>query len=159
MNKAALFIVLSLAAVSARAETIVEAGAGFLNWGYSEGQALIVAERFAGKYDIGIGAIERQVCDCRDYKPDLDRETSIDPLSFIYAQRIFSGNRLEFGLGFGFWNQTSRVSGSILMFPLSIKYRVWKRLSIGVRHFSNASSGVPNLGQDMMTLSWNFGGK
>lgn len=140
------------------ADTIVEAGAGFLNWGYSGGNAAIITERFAGKYDIGVGLIDEQTCDCRDFKPDLDRETVIERLSFLYAQRVFTGRRLELGVGFGFWNRPSRVSSSALMIPLSLKFRITPRLSVGVRHFSTGGSGSPNLGQDMATFSWRFGG-
>lgn len=140
----------------AEAETILEVGAGFLSWDYSGGQVIIFTERFAGKYDIGVGLVGRQECKCRDFKPELDRKTEVDTISFLYAQRVATWKRLEFGLGFGFWNKPSRISSSILMFPLSIKFRMTDHLYIGARHFSSGGSGKPNLGQDMATLSWKF---
>lgn len=137
-------------------DTIVEGGVGVLNMDNSGGQVLIVVERFAGKYDVGIGAITDQACDCRDFKPDLDRETPVESLSFVYVQRIWNWRKVEFGLGPGVWNKTGRVSSTILMFPMLLRWKITDKLFLSVRHFSNAGSGDPNLGQDMFTGAWRF---
>lgn len=151
-----ILLIMFLFAGSVHADTILEVGATFLNWHSSDSGAIILAERFAGKYDVGIGLIESQDCKCYDYVSPHYR-SSIPPLSTVFVQRVFVGKRFEFGIGFGLFNRASRVSGTILVYPLSIKYRITDRLSIGARHFSNGGSGHPNLGQDLATLSWRFG--
>lgn len=156
MKKILLITLLMLLADLTYGDTILEAGATFLNWKSSDSAALIITERFNGKYDLGVGLIGSQDCKCYDFVSQHFR-TSIDPLSFVFLQRVFMPGRFEFGVGFGLFNRASRVSGTILVFPLSIKYRITDRFSIGARHFSNGGSGWPNLGQDMATLSWRFG--
>lgn len=140
---------------TAEAGTNIEVGAGMLNWKESNAVGYIVSERFAGKYDISIGLMEGQECDCYDFN-DPRIKTKIDPLLLLYAQRVFTSGRFEFGIGFGFFSRQSRVSTSILMVPLSIRVRTYKNLYVGIRHFSNGGSAEVNLGQDILTLGWNF---
>ncbi len=147
---------LAISCEEAEADTILEVGAGVLSGEFSGTPILIVAERFQGKYDIGVGLVGEQTCECGDFKLDLEKETPVPTLAMIFVQRVVTWKRVELGLGFGFWNKTSRVSGSVLMLPLSLKLKLTDRLSLGVRHFSTGGSGRPNLGQDMVSLSWRF---
>ena len=157
-----LFVVLLLIGFchEAKAEVTAEAGAGFLSGEFSKGAALLVTERWGGpngsRYALGMGIISSQEVTDRAgdlYKP----RTNL----FVFAQRRVSFGSCEWGcfsLGIGpaYFNSTNRALGSNFTAALSIEYRFTPKWSINIRHFSNAGSASPNMGQDMLTIGYTF---
>jgi hypothetical protein len=132
-------------------ETILELGAGFLSGEYSQGQAIILAQRFdKSKYAVGLGVVGDQVCQC------VEGEVILDTNAFFFASRQVHWKRLEVGIGAAYWQNTNRVLGRHLTYQLVFAVNLWKELDLRLRHYSNAGSGGQNLGQDMIGLSWRF---
>jgi len=149
-----LILILMISCEDAEAETIIEAGTTYLSGHHSEGRVIMFNERFAGKYDIGVGIIGDQTCyNCGPVQvPDLPVSTNM----VLQAQRIASWKPLEAGFGVAFWQNTNRALGSRFTFGLMLKVRAWRKLYVGGRHYSNGGSSSPNMGQDLVTLSWKF---
>lgn len=150
-----LFILLILFAFAkeARADEVsVELGATFLSGEYSEGQALILSERF-GKYSVGVGYITEQYVTPRN-----STRTFVMENVFIQGQRhVRLSDRFEFGLGVAYFNATNRALGSNFEFSLMVRARISDRFSVQLRHWSNAGSARPNMGQDVVTIAYHFG--
>ena len=125
----------------------LEAGPTLLSGEYSEGGALIISDRI-GKFAVGGGYIYEQVCHCT-YPAELD--TNI----FFHVQRVFEYKRWELGIGPAYFQNTNRALGKNLTWSLSLGYG-GEHWSIRMRHFSNAGSGTPNLGQDMLVIGYAF---
>jgi hypothetical protein len=124
-----------------------EVGPGLLSGEYSEGGALIFTER-VGMWSIGGGYISKQYCHCT--LPD-----SIKENIFFQGQRIVEYKRAEIGIGAAYFQNTNRALGKNLTWSLSFGYG-GEHWSVRFRHFSNAGSGTPNLGQDILTLGYLF---
>lgn len=148
----AAFIVLFFSIRSCEAsETMLEAGVGFLSAEYSQGQYILVSERFAeGKYEVGFGVWGDQECKCNEGRVDLDTN------GFFFAQRNVFYKRFEMGLGFGYWQNTNRALGKHVTYQLSLAYNLFDNVDLRLRHASNAGSGSPNLGQDSLGVSYRF---
>ena len=125
----------------------LEAGPGLLSGEYSEGCALIIIER-GGKWDIGGGYISKQYCHCT-YPTDLKENI------FFHGQRIVEYKMAEIGIGAAYFQNTNRALGKNLTWSLSLGFGS-EHWSVRLRHFSNAGSGSPNLGQDLLTLGYRF---
>ena len=125
----------------------LEGGIGLLSGEYSEGGALIINES-VGKWDIGGGYISKQTCHC-NYPAEL-RENI-----FFHGQRIVEYKMAEIGIGAAYFQNTNRALGKNLTWSLSLGFG-GEHWSIRLRHFSNAGSGSPNLGQDLLTVGYQF---
>lgn len=136
----------------AKAEVKAEIGVGLLSGEYSKGQAGVLSERFGGgKYAVGMGVISRQEVTDRGgnfhkTKPNL----------FVFVQRRVMLGDWAFGLGPAYLNSTNRAIGSNFAAALSIEWAVSDHWSINVRHFSNAGSVSPNMGQDLLMIGYTF---
>lgn len=124
-----------------------EVGPGLLSGEYSEGGALILNER-VGKWSIGGGYVSKQYCHCT-YATDLEENI------FFHGQRIVEYKMAEIGIGAAYFQNTNRALGKNLTWSLSIGLG-GDHWSVRFRHFSNAGSGSPNLGQDLLTLGYKF---
>ena len=160
-----LFILFYLFARESKAEVQLELGPTNLSGNWAGG-ALLLSERF-GKYDFGIGYISEQTVSLRAFdlkSPDCKRITDgfnrcdfeIRENIFIQAQRIVKYKRCEMGIGPAWFQNTSRVSGKQLNFSLMIGCNLSEKSFIRIRHWSNAGSATPNLGQDLLTIGWRF---
>ena len=125
----------------------LEIGPAVLSGEYSEGGALIINES-VGKWDIGGGYISKQVCHC-NYPDDLKENI------FFHGQRIVEYKMVEIGIGAAYFQNTNRALGKNLTWSLSLGFG-GEHWSVRMRHFSNAGSGSPNLGQDMVTIGYQF---
>lgn len=125
----------------------LELGPGFLSGEYSEGGTLMLTDS-VGNWDIGGGVVSKQHCHCRS--PE-DLEDNI----FFQAQHIIEYKRAEIGIGAAYFQNTNRALGKNLTWSLSIGFG-GEHWSIRARHFSNAGSGSPNLGQDFLTFGYEF---
>ena len=124
-----------------------EAGPGLLSGEYSEGGALIINER-VGKWDVGGGYISKQYCHCTS-------PTDLKENIFFHGQRIVEYKMAEIGIGAAYFQNTNRALGKNLTWSLSLGFG-GEHWSMRLRHFSNAGSGSPNLGQDLLTLGYKF---
>ena len=159
-----LFIVLLMFGFcqEAKAEVTTELGAGFLSGQLSKGAALMVTERWGGPYNsryaIGIGYISEQ--EVTDRSQDF---YEVKENLFVLAQRRVSFNIkgcdhdcISLGIGPAYFNGTSRWNGSKFVAALSVEFRPDKHWSVNIRHFSNAGSATPNMGQDLLTIGYTF---
>lgn len=158
------FILLYLLGLSseAHAEVTIEAGAGLLSGQLSGGETLIITERWGGpyksRYAIGMGYVAEQHVITRSRNRYEPKENL-----FVFAQRRVSFNLkgcewdcISLGLGVGYFNNTNRALGSKFNAALSVEFRPTDRWSLNIRHFSNAGSASPNMGQDMITIGYTF---
>jgi hypothetical protein len=134
----------------ANAETQVELGATFLSGEYSKGAALIIAERW-DRYSLGMGyTYKQEVTDRRGDFYDVSENL------FVHGQRhVDIWRELEFGVGVGYFNKRTRWNGSNFVASLSVQYQ-WEKVFVTYRHWSNAGSESPNMGQDLVTIGWRF---
>jgi hypothetical protein len=61
----------------------------------------------------------------------------------------------EIGIGAAYFQNTNRALGKNLTWSLSLGFG-GEHWSVRFRHFSNAGSGSPNLGQDLLTIGYEF---
>lgn len=144
-----VFVSLLLWGLSKEADAAeIEIGPTFLSGELSKGGQVVLSERF-GRYSIGVGLTSDQTCQCR-----FDT-TAVRTNTFIQAQRnVQVWRKVSMGLGVSYWNNQSRVFGKNMNFALNLRYDVGERFFINLRHYSNAGSGVPNLGQDAILFGW-----
>ena len=137
-------------ATEAEAQTEIEVGATNLSGDWAGG-SLVLSETI-GKWSFGGGYVSEQfVKTCER----IDCENDIDPNIFFQIHRVVKRNRWELGIGPSYFQNTNRALGKQLTWGLSVGYR-WKRVAFRFRHYSNAGSGRPNLGQDMLTVGYVF---
>jgi hypothetical protein len=168
MRKGPIIVVLLLALAllglcqETQAEVTVEGGAGFLSSQASGGGTAIITERWGGpyksRYAVGMGYIYKQhvLTRKRNYY-------NLDENLFVFAQRRISfylkgceWDCISVGLGVAYFNSTNRALGSNFNAALSIEFRPTDKWSLNIRHFSNAGSATPNMGQDMITIGYTF---
>ena len=143
----------------ARGEVTFEVGSGFLSGQFSKGAALIVTERWAdNKWSAGMGYISQQeVTDRYENFHKLHEN-----LFFMVQRRVsfdIKGCRhdcISLGIGPAYFNRISRWNGSNFVAALSVEFRPTEHWSVNIRHFSNAGSASPNMGQDMLTVGYTF---
>ena len=132
------------------AETIVEVGPTILSADYSDGVAIMLSERLQNKYMLGFGLVGDQTCKCSEGDVELGNNI------MLQAQRLVTYKRITLGLGVAYWQNLNRAIGEHLTFALSIEIDLPSKWDLRIRHYSNAGSGTPNLGQDLITLGWRF---
>ena len=133
-------------------EVTAELGATVLSGQFSEGAALLIEQTWNDKWRVGMGLTSDQ-----KVTPRKEPETDVRSNLMVHGQRIVAiTDRLDLGLGVAYWNATTRWNGSHFTASMSIEYELTDRLSIRYRHFSNAGSASPNMGQDMINIGWRF---
>lgn len=152
------FLVLLIVAFcrEAEADVTLEVGAPFLSGEYSKGAGLLLSED-NGKYRWGMGYISEQEVlpswEEDNGRPKVDLRENL----FIHGQRIVRlTDKIDFGLGAAYFNSTNRALGSKFTASLSVTYELSPHASINLRHWSNAGSATPNMGQDLITFGWSF---
>jgi len=155
----ALFLILLMLAFchESKADVSVEVGATNLSGDWA-GEGLIISERF-GKYDFGIGYITEQevTTTCGPHLPRTSKcRFDLRENIFLHAQRVVQYKRCELGIGPAFFQNTNRALGKRFTIGLMAGCRIAERWSIRVRHYSNAGSGTPNLGQDLLSIGYRF---
>lgn len=152
----ALFLVLLCVGFcrESKAEVSIEAGPVFVSGDYGKGGALILSERFKGKYEVHMGYVsETFVNTCN--RPDcaFDMRENL----FAGAQRITALGDFRLGIGIDYFQNVNRALGCRFTAGLLIGYQATDRISLRVRHNSNAGSCTPNLGVDYIGVAWRFG--
>jgi len=144
----AIFIALSAWFFATEVEAAeFEIGPTLLSGEFADGGMLIFTERL-GKWTLGGGYVSKQTCKCR---VEVDLEENI----FFQGQRIVDHKNWELGIGAAYFQNTNRALGKNLTWSLSLGYGK-EHWSVRVRHWSNAGSGSPNLGQDVVTIGYAF---
>lgn len=166
MNRILWLLVLLTGTVAA--ETELEVGPTFLAQEFAHSGTIILTERVAGKYDFSIGHISEQLVQTC---PRLDCIQRIPRNLYFGVGRYWGGERWEFGLSGNYFGDVNRVSGAHFMVGVMVGYKLCDRLSVRVRHYSNAGHQSPdcacgeycgcgyNLGQDAITLVYSFGAR
>ena len=135
-----------------KAEVSVELGPTFLSGQFSDGAALVLNETFHDKYRVGMGVIAPQEVTTRG-----GNLHKIKTNLFVHGQRVVAiSEKFDFGIGVGYFNAVSRWNGSKFVASLSIEYNINEDWSINFRHWSNAGSASPNMGQDLFTVGYKF---
>jgi hypothetical protein len=149
-------LILLFLSCEVRSETTFEAGITVLNTSYSEGENIILTERWDDKWEFGIGLIGEQI----------DKyNRPIDSNMLIFAQRKIRGtdalDDVILGVGLAYLDKTTTVSGSNLNFMLSLEWNRnrddWFPDYYIFRHVSNAGTTRPNTGQNVLNVGYNFG--
>ena len=147
---AAFFILLCLAFCDdARAGVEIEVGPTFLSGEWSEGGVLLISETFENKFMVGAGYMSKQYCHCT-------WPTEVRENIFIFGARKVRYKKVDLSIGMAYFQNTNRALGKNLTFGLSLGYTFNKHWFINARHWSNAGSGSPNLGQDALTIGYSF---
>jgi len=152
----------------AKAEVTLEVGPTFLSGELAKGGNLSITERWGGpygsRYAVGIGYIsEQEVLPTWEASQGLPAVELRENL-YVHAQRRVSFKMkgcpdwdcISLGVGAAYFNDTNRAIGSNFSASLSIEVRPSKHWSLSIRHFSNAGSSTPNMGQDMLLLGYTF---
>ena len=138
----------------ARSEVSIEAGGTWLSGDFADGGMLLMHERF-GKYSFGIGYVSEQFVStpCGSRRCDFDIRENI----LIQAQRELSiTDRCRLGIGPAFFQNTNRALGKRFTIGLMAGCETRGGWGIALRHYSNAGSGTPNLGQDAILITYRF---
>lgn len=146
----ALFIVFLVLGFcrEARSEVVMEIGPTVLSGESSEGGMVMVSET-VGRWSFGAGYVSKQVCHC-------NWPARLDENIFVQAQRLVKYRAVDLGLGLAYFQNTNRALGKNLTFSLSVGWRFSDHWGATVRHYSNAGSGSPNLGQDALVIQYHF---
>ena len=135
----------------AKADVTVEIGPTFLSGKFSKGGIVEIHERF-DKYQIGMGVISSQ--EVTDRAGDF---YNVRANLFVHGQRVVKvSQNFDFSLGVGYVNAKTRWNGSNFVASLGIEYSHTDKWKVNFRHFSNAGSASPNMGQDMFTIGYKF---
>ena len=136
----------------ASAEVTVELGPTFLSGEYSKSAALAIHETINDKWRVGMGVTGTQRVKDRAgdvYHPRANL--------FVHGQRIVRiTQNTRFGIGVAYFNAKTRWNGSNFLASLSIEYRFNPNWDVKYRHFSNAGSAPPNMGQDIFLIGYTF---
>jgi len=136
----------------AEADVAVEVGPTIASGEYTEGQALLFTEYFDNKYGLTLGYITDQVIEDRSETKFYAR-----PNFFIQGNRYVGiTERLYGGIGVAYFNSTNRALGCKVTANLTLQWRASDRVYWNIRHYSNAGSCSPNMGQDLFTISYKF---
>ena len=122
-----------------------------------------VALGYAGSQDVNVNVLSDSCriavsqVECGVTKERVRRD--VDDYLYLSFQRLFEwrrGRRFRpvFGLGAVGQSDTNAYVSSYLNFSLSVGLNVGERALVQWRHFSNADLNEPNLGQDIVLLSW-----
>ena len=163
MNSRIFLILLLMFVGEARAEMTLELGLPLLSGEHRGGGALLVTDRWGGpygsRYVVGLGYISEQ-----EVNPTFELPSDVRENLYVSIQRRMSftidgcpdWDCISIGLGVAYFNGTNRALGSNFNVALSVEVRPDKRWSVNLRHYSNAGSDIPNMGQDMITLGYTF---
>jgi hypothetical protein len=139
--------------------TELELGPTYLKGKYAEGGMLVVSEQLGDKWAVGGGIVTEQfVRTCHRDNPEHQRGCDWDVRENIFfeVQRVATYKRIKVGLGPAYFQNINRGLGANLNWSIKIGYQFNDKWSIQARHYSNAGSRSPNLGQDAITIGYRF---
>ena len=109
-----------------------------------------------GRYSWGMGYIYKQ-----DVTPRNEPRQELQENLWIQGQRrvcFLRDDNVCLGLGAAYFNRTNRALGSHFTAALSVEVQPQSNSPWGLsyRHYSNAGSATPNMGQDMLMVTYTF---
>ena len=137
-----------------KADEVVSAEIGptLLSGQFSEGAMLLVNYTWDDRWRIGMGVSSEQ-----KVTPRNSPETNVRQNLYVHGQRLVHiTSKLDFGLGVGYFNATTRWNGTNFVASMSVEYNFTDKWKLSFRHFSNAGSGSPNMGQDVLLIGYSF---
>jgi len=120
------------------------------------GSAVSVVERFAGKYDVGLGLYTE--LQCRD-PMDCPRGVGTTNIG-LQAKRVFQVNWFELGFGAAYWKNQGPAWDSNLTFALHVgihtpdSWWTWLPDQVLWEHASTGGSSDKNGGLDYISIGW-----
>jgi hypothetical protein len=108
--------------------------------------ALMLHERFKGKYSVGVILL----------KDTKDRSRSNKGVEFL---RVSEYKKFELGLGFTAWSRESAAWSAKQTFALLAGYNITNKCAVRIRHWSTGGTSSNNKGLDMATFGCQFGAK
>ncbi len=146
-----VLLIFFLASESEAAE--IEIGPTFLSGDYAEGGIMLFTER-VGVWSFGAGYVSEQfVATCGKTYGCI--ESDLRENIFFQVQRIVVYKQCEIGIGPAYFQNTNRALGARTVFAISFGCGS-ERWFVRARHYSNAGSATPNLGQDALTIGYRF---
>lgn len=136
----------------AKADVRAEVGPAIASGEFTSGAVLRLSQDF-GKFNIGLGYISEQNIVDRS-----NRTFATRPNLYVDIVRTVDiYGKWRGGVGIAFFNNTNRALGCNANATLMIGYEFSDRVGVFLRHYSNAGSCVPNMGQDLLTAQYRFG--
>lgn len=130
----------------------VELGGTMLSGEFSNAAAMVLNTTWNDRWRIGMGLTSEQ--EVTDRSGDFYKVRSN---LFVHGQRLVSiTENLDFGLGVGYFNAKTRWNGSNFVASMSVEYDFNEKWSVKYRHWSNAGSSTPNMGQDALLIGYSF---
>ena len=74
----------------------------------------------------------------------------------VGCQVLANLSRLTLGIGVAKLQNDDAYNSGTMNFNLTAQVRLTRQLGIAYNHFSNAGSHMPNLGRDLLVLTWRF---
>lgn len=134
-------------------EVTVEIGPTFLSGEFSEGVGTAMYQTWDDRWRFGMGYISQQYVE-----PRREPRTYVRPNLYLQGQRLVPvSERFKLGIGVAYMNAETRWNGSKFVASLSIEFDINERWDVKFRHWSNAGSASPNMGQDMLVVGYSFG--
>lgn len=121
---------------------------------FNGGAAIVLSERFADRFDVGIGLFSDQSWE----------NVNVTNNGNVWAQYIATKPDKfwdwlpdEIGVGPSIWYKyESPIASCHPGYTLSLKKRFGETFSVAIRHWSNAGICEKNRGQDLLTFGWRF---
>lgn len=131
----------------AKAETIAEFApvVGVRGKVIEKQNALMIHERFKGKYSIGAILL-------------VDLTDRANSNRAIEVLRVSKYKNIETGIGYTKWAKESKAWNTDNTFTLLLGY-TWRKCAARLRHWSTGGSSSLNSGLDMVTFGCQFGAK
>ena len=151
----AIFVLLLLFGLYREGEAAeVDFGPTFLSGEYSQSAMILLNEVWNDKWVLGMGIVGPQKVVDRH-----NREYEVRTNLFIHGQRrVHLTDDWTLGVGMAYFNAITRWNGSHVVASLSVEYDVGEDGGFGLkyRHWSNAGSASPNMGQDAFLITYTF---
>ena len=130
----------------------MEVGPTNLSGDWAKGGVFMLTQH-SGVWAFSAGYVSEQYVSTCDHP---SCKFNITPNIFVMVQRISRYKGWELGIGPTYFQNTNRALGQKFNFGLSLGYKWDNNVSIRARHWSNAGSGAWNMGQDVLTLGYQF---
>ena len=148
----------------AEAEASIIVAAPFLSDEFADGYAIMINERIARKWDVGLGFVSEQTV-----LPQWEADRDLPPVelernAFVYIRRVYNLGHLweplgraEFSLGIAGYQNLNRALSKHFNASVNLGYWLTRRIRIFIEHNSNMGTDTPNLGQDYAGIGYGPG--
>jgi hypothetical protein len=157
--KKLIFLMMLLSPLS-HAETYFEVGPTVLVWDgleaeFSNGEAFLVTHKTKNNYEFGVILVTSQTTNQGGYYCN-NCYVTIPQNYAVRAAKHFHFNRWDLGGGIAYWHDHSLIFPQKQTFEITVGYRATDRLNLRLRHYSNAWQKEPNIGLNIVTITYDF---